>query len=85
MSDSSGALINNIKYAAFGETMSGDVPTDKKFTGQRLDGTGLYYYGARYYDAGIGRFINADTIVQNPANPQTFNRYFYTLNRPLFA
>jgi hypothetical protein len=23
------------------------VPTDKQFIGQRLDGTGLYYYGAR--------------------------------------
>jgi RHS repeat-associated protein len=59
------------------------VPTDKKFTGQRLDGTGLYYYGARYYDASIGRFISADTIVPNPANPQSFNRYSYCLNNPL--
>jgi RHS repeat-associated protein len=30
------------------------------FTGQRLDSTGLYYYGARYYDATIGRFISPD-------------------------
>jgi len=40
------------------------VPTDKKSTGQRLDDTGLYYHGARYYDAGIGRFISADIIGQ---------------------
>lgn len=59
------------------------MPTDKKFTGQRLDGTGLYHYGARYYDASIGRFISADTIVPNPANPQSFNRYSYCLNNPL--
>jgi len=26
---------------------TGEVTTDRKFTGQRLDGTGLYYYGAR--------------------------------------
>jgi RHS repeat-associated protein len=56
---------------------------DKLFTGQRLDGTGLYYYGARYYDASIGRFISADTIVQSPGNPQTLNRYSYCLNNPL--
>jgi RHS repeat-associated protein len=59
------------------------VPTDKQFTGQRLDGTGLYYYNARYYDPIIGRFISADTIVPNPANPQAFNRYSYCLNNPL--
>jgi RHS repeat-associated protein len=50
---------------------------------QRLDATGLYYYNARYYDATIGRFISPDTIIQSPANPQTINRYSYSLNNPL--
>jgi RHS repeat-associated protein len=59
------------------------MPTDKKFTGQRLDSTGLYYYNARYYDPVIGRFISPDTIVPNPANPQSLNRYSYCLNNPL--
>lgn len=44
--------------------------TDKLFTGQRLDGTGLYYYGARYYDPAIERFISPDIIVPDPTNPQ---------------
>ena len=66
------------------EFMLSAVLPDQKFTGQRLDaGTGLYYYGARYYDATIGRFISADTLVQSPANPQTLNRYSYVLNNPL--
>ncbi len=59
------------------------MPTDKKFTGQRLDGTGLYYYNARYYDPLIGRFISPDTIIPDPSNPQSFNRYSYCLNNPL--
>ncbi|HEY32480.1 MAG TPA: hypothetical protein G4O10_05180 [Dehalococcoidia bacterium] len=72
-----------MSYYPYGSTRSGDVPTDKKFTGQRLDGTGLYYYGARHYDPAIGRFISADTIVQDFANPQTLNRYSYCVNNPL--
>ena len=45
--------------------------------------TGLYYYGARYYDPELGRFISADTIVQSPYNPQTLNRYSYCSNNPI--
>jgi hypothetical protein len=37
---------------------------------------------ARWYDPTLGRFISPDTIVPNPQNPQSFNRYSYVLNRP---
>ncbi|MDD4860352.1 MAG: RHS repeat-associated core domain-containing protein, partial [Dehalococcoidales bacterium] len=72
-------------YAPYGDSRNsqGNLATDKLFTGQRLDGTGLYYYGARYYDPEIGRFISADTLVQMPFNPQSLNRYSYCLNNPL--
>jgi RHS repeat-associated protein len=84
MTDSSGAQIGTtMKYYPFGAVISGSVSTDKKFTGQRLDSTGLYYYNARYYDPQIGRFISADTVIQSQANPQCFNRYSYCLNNPL--
>ena len=54
------------------------------FTSKGFDGeVGLYYYGARYYDPGLGRFITADTIVQSPSNPQTLNRYSYCGNNPV--
>jgi len=80
----SGAQSGNIKYFPYGATRSGAVSTAYKFTGQRLDdSTGLYYYGARYYDAALGRFVQADTIVPQPGNPQALNRYSYTLNNPL--
>ncbi|MBN1692598.1 MAG: hypothetical protein JW845_03485 [Dehalococcoidales bacterium] len=84
MTDNTGAQIGEtMKYLPFGETLSGALPTDKKFTGQRLDATGLYCYGARYYDATIGRFTSADTVVQSYINPQSLNRYSYTFNNPL--
>jgi len=83
--DENGDEVATVKYFPFGECRSsiGNVNTDKLFTGQRLDDTGLYYYNARYYDAGIGRFISADTIVPDPFNPQSLNRYSYCLNNPL--
>lgn len=60
------------------------VPTDIGYTGQRLDtSTDLMFYNARYYDPAIGRFISADTIVPNPANPQDLNRYSYVRNNPV--
>ena len=79
------STVEDIAYIQFGDRLqsTGSIPTDKQFTGQRLDGTGLYYYGARYYDPTIGRFISADTIVPDPYNPQSLNRYSYCLNNPL--
>ncbi|MEM5795044.1 MAG: RHS repeat-associated core domain-containing protein, partial [Bacillota bacterium] len=51
--------------------------------GQEYDSeTGLYYYGARYYDPAIGRFISPDSIVQSPGDPQSLNRYSYCRNNP---
>lgn len=64
--DNGNTVMASIKYFPFGATRAatGTLETDIKFTGQRLDsGVDLYYYGARYYDAGIGRFISADTVV----------------------
>jgi RHS repeat-associated protein len=40
----------------------------------------LYHYGARYYDAGLGRFVQPDTVVPEPGNPQALNRYSYGYN-----
>ena len=54
------------------------------YTGKELDAeTGLYYFGARYYDAAQGRFMTPDTTVQSPGDPQTLNRYAYARNNPL--
>lgn len=41
------------------------------------------YYGARYYDAALGRFIQPDTIIPNPYNLQSLNRYAYVYNNPV--
>ena len=77
---------NSYAYAAFGRTVaqSGPVANERGFTGQQEDSeVGLIYMGARYYDPMTGRFISPDTIVPDPANPQSLNRYAYALNNPI--
>ncbi len=86
VTNSSGANVEEIHYYPYGETLSdtGSVSVKHKFTSQELDReTGLYYYGARYYDPVLARFISADPIVPDPTNPQALNRYSYVLNNPL--
>jgi hypothetical protein len=41
MSTSTGTLDSSMTFYPFGATRTGSVNTTKKFTGQRLDGTGL--------------------------------------------
>jgi hypothetical protein len=39
--------------------------------------------GARWYDPDLGRWISPDSIVPDPANPQSLNRFSYCLNNSL--
>jgi len=60
------------------------MPIAYRFTGQRWDGViKLYDYKARYDDPAIGRFIQPDPIVPDPANPQDLNRHTYVRNNPV--
>jgi hypothetical protein len=43
----------------------------------------LIEMGARWYDSSLGRWISADTIVPDMANPQSLNRYSYVYNNPV--
>ncbi len=88
MTDASGAKVWETDYKPFGEEQSVTASTDnnKKFIGKEKDEeTGLYYFGARYMDAGIGRFTQTDPVGITEfdlMNPQRFNRYAYSLNNP---
>jgi len=80
----SGQVVSRQDYTPWGEARGGDITqTTLDFTGQRKDGTGLLYYGARYYDPKLGRFLSADPVGAYKSNPQSRNRYSYTLNNPL--
>jgi RHS repeat-associated protein len=85
---SSGSQIEVNAYYPFGRVMTANPQASfkisRQFTGQvKDDDTGLYYYNARYYDPLLGRFIQADTIIPDLGNPQSYNRYSNCLNNPL--
>lgn len=67
-----------------GGTPFGTTPTPYKFTGQREErDLGLYWIGFRMYDPLLGRWLQPDTIVPDPSNPQSLNRYAYSYGNPL--
>lgn len=57
----------------------------KDYTGYEKDTeSGLEFAQARYYNPGHGRFTSVDPLTASATirNPQSFNRYSYTLNSP---
>jgi len=53
------------------------------FHGKAQDeSTGLSYFGARYYDPAIGRFMGVDSAGFNESSLHSFNRYAYGNNNP---
>lgn len=86
LSDSTGAVVKSYTYDSFGNIVdqTGSVPNFYAYTGREYDfESGLYYYRARYYDPGIGRFLREDPLRGNLRAPQTLNLYPYTSNNPL--
>jgi RHS repeat-associated protein len=86
--NASGDLVSRVRYLPYGNQWTqetGAPPTDRLFTGQRRYGakSGIYHYGARFCSADIGRFLQADSIVPEAANPQDLNRYTYVRNNPV--
>ena len=62
---------------------SGTLQTDRTFTGQKSDATGLLYYNARYYDPSLGTFISPDSLVPDAGMVVDYNRFLYARENPL--
>ncbi|MBI5842739.1 MAG: RHS repeat-associated core domain-containing protein [Chloroflexi bacterium] len=64
--NASGSVISEMRYKPWGEVRynAGTTPTEYTHTGQRSDSyINLLFYGARWYDPSLGRFVQADSIV----------------------
>ncbi|MBP2324772.1 RHS repeat-associated protein [Kibdelosporangium banguiense] len=97
VTDTSARLVSHQEYFPFGETWAAESaekpPVPYQYNGKEFDKeTGLYYYGARYYDPRSNLWQSADPElgtyldgkgnggVQNTAN---LGLYSYTYNNPL--
>ena len=85
LSDNTGRVAAAYVYDAFGNVKAkqGTVASPFAFTGRELDPTGLYYYRARYYDPGLGRFLTNDLIYGSLDEPLDQNPYLYVRNNPV--
>ncbi|WP_052734479.1 RHS repeat-associated core domain-containing protein [Methanosarcina sp. 2.H.T.1A.3] len=83
MVDETGLEVERTDYFPYGQVRSGGLEK-YGFTGQENDAdTGLMYYGARYYSPEYRVFVQPDTLLPDPYNPQALNRYSYALNNPV--
>lgn len=82
LSDGTGTLQTQYTYEPFGyATQTGQANSNSyKYTGREDDGSGLYYYRARYYHPRLQRFISEDPIGFAGGD---INVYAYVANGPV--
>jgi RHS repeat-associated protein len=83
ITDESGNVVTDVSYTPFGEDILNGEEDHFLFTGKEKESIGLCYYGARYYNPEIGRFLTRDILKGEIQTPQSLNRYIYCLNNPL--
>jgi RHS repeat-associated protein len=84
--DLTGAVMWKESYTPFGQRLqnaSASSSSRQWFGGKPADSeTGLSYFGARYYDPAVGRFMGIDSFGFSEANVSSFNRFAYANNNP---
>ncbi len=94
ITDKNGAIIQQNVYDPWGKVhqlYSNDIaigghllPTTRGYTGHEgVKGLDIIHMNGRIYDPVIGRFMQADPMIQAPKNSQSYNRYAYVANNPL--
>ncbi|MBK8321765.1 MAG: RHS domain-containing protein [Betaproteobacteria bacterium] len=83
--DGAGNLLWRQSYKPYGERLDPKAPADQLpwYTGKaHVEAAGLSYFGARWYDPALGRFMGVDPVGFSEANVHSFNRYAYANNNP---
>ena len=89
ITDSDGEVSQHVEYVPFGEVFIEELSSSAKlntpylFNGKELDEeTGLYYYGARYYDPRTSLWLSTDPLELKYPDVST---YAYCANNPINA
>ena len=82
-----GEVVQHIEYVPFGEVFieerSSIWNTPYLFNAKEFDEeTGLYYYGARYYDSRLSLWISTDPMQERYPSVSS---YTYCINNPIVA
>ena len=82
LANASGGVQTEYTYEPFGKTSfaGSSNSSSYQYTGRENDGTGLYYYRARYYHPALQRFISEDPLEFAAGDP---NLYAYVGNNPV--
>jgi RHS repeat-associated protein len=80
LTDDLAAVQQTYSYEPYGEVnTTGSSDNPYQYTGRENDGTGLYYYRARYYSPTLKRFISEDPMGLEAG----LNNYEYVLGNPI--
>lgn len=90
VTDEKGEVYEHLEYFPYGEAFAHEHSNTKvtpyRFTGKELDEvTGLYYYGARYYDPRTSVWQSPDPILDKYMNGQANSGVFNPKNLSLFS
>jgi RHS repeat-associated protein len=82
---STGSVLGTQDHMPFGEEAGAAGEAEKhRFTNyERDEESGTDYALNRQFSNGIGRFMQTDKVKGNISNPQSLNRYSYSLNDPI--
>ena len=85
--DSSRTVTASQRFTPWGEVRapSGTMQTMYSYTGlySNVSDFGLLFYNARWYDPYLNQFTQPDSIIPQPYDPQSWNRYEYALDNPV--
>jgi len=93
ITNADGSVAERLDYQAFGARRNPSDPHDafalasvytpRGYTGHEyVDDTDVIHMNGRIYDSELGRFLQADPLIQAPNNTQSWNAYTYVFNNP---